>query len=136
MIPRGIRNNNPGNLERNGVKWQGLSKRQMDSRFFQFDTPVMGIRAMMKVLLTYQRRHNLNTVRQIIYRWAPPHENNTLAYVTKVADALQVKPDAKIKVATHLVELATAIIQHENGKQPYPPNMLEEAYMLALDGHL
>jgi hypothetical protein len=32
--PRGIRNNNPGNLRRNSDPWQGLAERQGDVEFF------------------------------------------------------------------------------------------------------
>jgi hypothetical protein len=34
--PRGIRNNNPGNLRRNSDPWQGLAERQGDVEFFTF----------------------------------------------------------------------------------------------------
>ena len=48
-IPRGIRNNNPGNIKKNGVDWDGLSEEQTDNTFFQFDDPVYGIRALTKI---------------------------------------------------------------------------------------
>ena len=41
MIPRGIRNHNPGNI-RHGDKWQGLSAEQTDSSFCVFDAPEYG----------------------------------------------------------------------------------------------
>lgn len=44
--PRGIRNNNPGNIRRNGDPWQGLAETQGDKEFFTFTTPVYGIRAL------------------------------------------------------------------------------------------
>jgi hypothetical protein len=34
--PRGIRNNNPGNIRRNADPWQGLAERQGDVEFFTF----------------------------------------------------------------------------------------------------
>jgi hypothetical protein len=34
--PRGIRNNNPGNIRRNSDPWQGLAERQGDVEFFTF----------------------------------------------------------------------------------------------------
>jgi hypothetical protein len=38
-----------------------------------------------RTLITYQDKHGLRSIRQIISRWAPPVENNTNAYVRAVA---------------------------------------------------
>lgn len=118
QLPRGYRNHNPGNIDRTAERWIGMSKDQSaDSRFAVFDSPEYGIRALMRLLITYQDRHNLRSVRGIINRWAPPVENNTGAYVNKVAGALGVGPDDEID--THdrdtTVALAKAIIRHELG---------------------
>lgn len=117
-LPRGIRNNNPGNI-RKGQKWRGLAKEQNDPAFDTFTTAEYGIRALAKVLLTYERKYGLNTVRGIIGRWAPPNENNTTAYVNHVAALLSVDPDQVVSVREKLPLLIPAIIQHENGIQPY-----------------
>jgi hypothetical protein len=117
--PRGIRNNNPANLENNGIPWQGLAPVQSDSRFYQFQTPEYGIRAAARVLKTYQNKYGINTVRGVIERWAPPHENNTDSYVNHVASVLGVGPDDSINIAAYLVPLTEAIIVHENGQNPY-----------------
>lgn len=53
-IARGERNNNPGNI-RHGSKWQGLSAEQTDKDFCQFISPEYGIRAIYKLLQTYQK---------------------------------------------------------------------------------
>ena len=68
--PRGIRNNNPGNI-RHGQNWQGLNPegRNIDPAFCVFKSPVFGIRALAKVLMNYKKIHGLNTVRQIISRY-------------------------------------------------------------------
>lgn len=117
---RGYRNNNPGNIRRSADKWQGLSPTQSDAAFFQFIAPQWGVRAMAKILLTYRSKYGLETVRDIINRWAPPIENNTSAYVSSVSAALSVKPDERIDVSLRLVELVRAIIRHENsGPVPY-----------------
>jgi seryl-tRNA synthetase len=56
--PRGIRNNNPGNIRRNGDPWQGLAERQGDVEFFTFKTiPIYGIRALARTLIAYQDKH-------------------------------------------------------------------------------
>lgn len=53
-IARGERNNNPGNI-RHGSKWRGLSIEQADREFCQFVSPEYGIRAIYKLLQTYQK---------------------------------------------------------------------------------
>lgn len=122
-LPRGIRNCNPGNIRHSEAMWQGLVKRPTDPDFCQFETPTDGLRALMRILLTYYRRHGLNTVRKIIGRWAPPNENNTDAYITMVAESVGVLADDVIDVDKPgvLVALSRAIVRHENGKPPGTP---------------
>lgn len=126
--PRGIRLNNPGNLEKNGTPWQGLAADQPDERFYKFDDAAWGIRAMARTLITYQDTHKINTVKGIINRWAPPHENDTRAYVLHVSQLLEVSPDQPIDVHQHAVmaPLVKAIIRHENGQQPYSDDVVNE----------
>lgn len=132
-LPRGIRNNNPGNIEK-GDPWQGLAKDQSgDSRFAVFESPKWGIRALARLLITYQDKHGLRTIRQIINRWAPPVENDTLAYAKAVA--AQVGRDIDDPVDVHRYEhaepIVRAIIQHENGQQPYDLKTINEGLRLA-----
>tara|TARA_B100000686_G_scaffold296912_1_gene328828 strand:+ start:1206 stop:1793 length:588 start_codon:yes stop_codon:yes gene_type:complete len=117
-LPRGIRNNNPGNIRHSKDVWQGQSKTQTDSAFVQFNDPVYGLRALMKLVLNYQRKYGLNSVKKIIDRWAPPVENNTDAYITNVAQHMGVKPTTPIDLEDHttLIRLAKHITLHENGK--------------------
>ncbi len=131
--PRGIRNNNPGNLRRNGDPWQGLAERQGDVEFFTFKSAIYGIRALARTLIAYQDKHGLRTIRQIISRWAPPNENNTNAYIRAVAadtgqDADQIFDMHRFD---HLLPLAKAIIRHENGQQPYTDVELTKGLVLA-----
>ena len=120
--PRGIRNNNPGNI-RWGDDWKGLvpETQRTDKSFCQFTKPEYGIRAMIIILRNYQRRHGLNTVSGIINRWAPANENDTQAYINSVARCVSVTPDQKIDVTDSrvMIPLLEAIIKHENGAQPY-----------------
>jgi hypothetical protein len=131
QVPRGIRNNNAGNLEKNGIQWQGLADQQTDSRFYQFKTPVYGIRALARVLKTYADGHGINTVRGVIERWAPSHENNTDSYVNHVASVLGVNPDETINLHHYLMPLTEAIIIHENGYNPYSLELISEGVQLA-----
>lgn len=120
--PRGIRNNNPGNI-RWGQKWQGLAEngREQDSSFCVFKSPEYGIRALAKLLQNYQTLYGLNTPRKIISRYAPPNENQTQAYIQSVALQLGIQPDSTADL-THdgtLMVFIKAIIRFENGVQPY-----------------
>lgn len=135
---RGIRNNNPGNIDKSASAWKGKvpHSRNTDSRFEQFEntdgTPghVWGIRALYRTLLTYRNTHNLKTVRGIINRWAPSSENNTAAYVAEVAKAVGKGEGAELALSDYPA-LVAAIIKHENGVQPYPAADINKAIALA-----
>lgn len=124
-VPRGIRNNNPGNIEK-GDPWQGLAEDQSaDERFAVFSAPVWGIRALARTLLTYRNRYGLRTPEQIISRWAPATENDTAAYIDHVARAAGIAPTAPVTDA-ELPAVVAAIIKHENGINPYPADLIAE----------
>ncbi len=132
-VPRGIRNNNPGNLRRNGDPWQGLAERQGDIEFFTFKDAIYGIRALARTLIAYQDKHGLRSIRQIVSRWAPPTENNTNAYVRAVAADTGLDADQSLDMHRfdHLLPLTKAIIRHENGQQPYTDAQITKALILA-----
>ena len=136
QLPRGIRNNNPGNI-RHGSNWQGLNpnSRNIDPAFCVFTSSVYGIRALAKVLINYKKIHSLNTVRQIISRYAPPNENQTTAYIQSVAKQLGVVPDAVIDIEERgiLTVFIKAIIRMENGIQPYSDPTIQQGIDLCLD---
>lgn len=131
--PRGIRNNNPGNLRSSKDPWQGLAKDQPDKDFFVFSTPIYGIRALARTLIAYQDEHNLRTVGQIINRWAPASENNTAVYIAAVAKDTGFKADQSLNMHDYrdLKPFVTAIINFENGQQPYTSAQVDKALVLA-----
>lgn len=129
--PRGIRNNNPGNI-RHGDSWQGLALNQSDSDFCVFTSPEYGIRAMARIIINYRKRHGISTIHGIISRWAPPSENNTEAYIRAVSDACHVQPTDVIDVKEYLPDIISAIIKHENGVQPYNATTLQRGITMAL----
>ncbi len=137
MASRGYRNNNPGNIDRTGVPWQGEDRsaaaRQREKRFCVFAAPEFGFRAMARTLLTYQRKHGLRTVRQIIHRWAPPVENDTGAYAHAVARAIGVGLDQDIVLAQRrvMLPLVRAIARHENGGDLWPDEVIVRGLNLA-----
>lgn len=85
QLPRGLRNNNPLNIRHTtgAQPWQGQTGN--DGKFCIFESMEMGYRAAFRVLNTYNRKHNIYSVREIIYRWAPPRDHNkTRAYIERV----------------------------------------------------
>lgn len=142
MSARGIRNNNPGNINFDQAqfdrdKWLGEVglEDHPQARFTTFEAPIYGIRAVGKILLTYQRRYGLKTVREIVTRWAPPVENDTGSYVDFVAGCMSVDPDEDIDLPTRAAEftaLTAAIIRMENGQEPYTREEIADALTLAL----
>lgn len=116
--PRGIRNNNPGNIEARETRWQGQAG--SDGRFAKFTTPEHGLRALSRDMQTKMGR-GLTSVRSILNTYSPPSENNTAAYIAAVSRVLGVSPDARLDPndVQMRVKLMAAIIQHENGQQPY-----------------
>jgi len=133
VLPRGLRNNNPGNI-RLGDRWQGLVSMQIDKDFCQFRTCEYGIRAMAVILRsTYYRKRHRDTVALIISAWAPPTENDTDAYQQSVASVLGTGPDDTINLERDITLslLISAIIKHENGIQPYTAKQLVAGIKLA-----
>lgn len=132
MTPRGIRNNNPGNI-RHGDKWRGLADKQTDASFCVFKAPEWGIRALVKILRNYQTKHGLKTVESIINRFAPQIENDTSSYILSVCQVLDVKPRDVIDVFEPgiMINLLKAVIRHENGIQPYSDEILKKSLELA-----
>jgi hypothetical protein len=137
MLPRGVRNGNPGNIDRCGVPWQGEDRtdaaRTREQRFCVFLQPQFGFRAMARVLLTYRDKHGLNTVRQLIHRWAPPVENDTGAYVRAVAKAIGVDPDQHLELGTQrvMLPLLRAIAHHEQGGDHWGDDVIVSGINLA-----
>lgn len=129
--PRGIRNNNPLNIERTATQWIGMAPYQADQRFITFDSPAYGIRAAARILKTYETKHGLNTVAGIINRWAPPIENDSGAYIEHVAKYLGVAPNEQIDVSARLPELIAVMTVHENGINPYSPELIAQGVALA-----
>lgn len=116
--PRGIRNNNWGNVTQlsHGQQWAGQTG--VDSGgYVQFATPQDGIKATITNLQAYAQHHGLNTVAGIISRWAPPSHNDTAAYIAGVSRGLGVDPHQPLDMSNPQVlnGLAHGIFTVENG---------------------
>jgi hypothetical protein len=137
---RGLRNNNPGNIDHNPTtKWVGQLAHdpKIEARFCRFDRPENGIRALGKTLLTYYRKHGLNTAAGIIGRWAPPVENNTAAYVRSVESALWAKGLGRsgpldLESPAVLGCLVRSIMRQEIGGYPYDERVVDDGVRRAL----
>ena len=115
--PRGIRNNNPGNLIITNIKWQGKIpiKENTDGKFEQFRSVEYGIRAMAMDILNDIEKGK-NTIQKIVTEFAPPAENDTTAYINAVSKATGIKPSETIKPTPQILSaLIQAHIQVENG---------------------
>lgn len=133
-LPIGIRNNNPGKI-RWGSNWNGLdeSGKKKDKSFCVFIAPEWGIRALTKLILNYDRLYNVNTVKEIITRYAPSNENDTEAYIAHVCKVGGFEKDEELNVTDKevMIYLLKGIILHENGVQPYSDEILEKGMFLA-----
>lgn len=124
-LPRGLRNNNPGNI-RYGKFAQAQGAVGKDSGGFAvFQSAEDGLRAMGELLRSYARR-GLNTVRGVLNRWAPPSENDTGAYVGAVSKRLGVTEDQALDMSDPKViaGLTAEITRHENGRNPFAPDTI------------
>lgn len=130
---RGVRNNNPGNIQKSATPWSGKVD-GTDARFETFDTPESGIRALAKNLLSYQDKHGLNTIQDIVTRWAPASENNTAAYVAAVAKDTKLDPTQPLNLrdGDTLKRITAAVIKHENGGNPYSDSVVQAGIGKAL----
>lgn len=132
-MTRGLRNNNPGNIDDDGTNWEGLSSPRNDGRFLIFSSPAYGIRAMARILSNYVAVDGVSpTVTDIITRWAPPSENDTASYIADVQQHMGLAPGSdSVNLSTDLPALVAAIIQHENGIQPYSGATIAQGIALA-----
>lgn len=142
---RGFRNNNPGNIDYNPRNpWQGQLPPDpaIENRFARFDTAENGIRALAKLVLAYRGKDGMagiggsgiDTVREVINRWAPGVENDTEAYIKAVAAGVGAQPNQPIDLRNYrtLIAITTGIIKHENGGVPYAPEVIADGVRRAL----
>ena len=121
-IARCIRNNNPLNIRRGTARWKGMSKREDDEDFEQFETMAYGWRAAFILLgRTYYEKYHLNTIQKIISRWAPACENKTDAYMMYVAINVGINecdplPSPKLAPAIWM-RIAWAMFEVEAGRK-------------------
>jgi hypothetical protein len=111
--PRGIRNNNPGNIRYGDFARSAGAVGADSGGFAVFSDMQTGVEATAKLLRSYTAR-GFNTIRKIVSRWAPANENDTQAYIAAVAKQLGVSADTVLS-GDQLQGVAGSIFQHENG---------------------
>ncbi|CAI1594028.1 lytic transglycosylase [Serratia fonticola] len=133
--PRGIRNNNPGNLNYVGQNGAQLED-HATPRFAKFKTAFDGFTALGKQIKAYYTGtskaagyQKLQSVEDIISRFAPPKENNTQKYIDKLSKMMGVGRGETLNIHDPqvLAMLMNGITQIENGKNPYAPEMVLKA---------
>lgn len=112
-LPRGVRNNNPGNLDFAG---QAGATKESGGRFAVFGNMRQGVAALGRQIGLYISRGK-NTIRKIIETYAPKGENNTAAYISAVSRFMGLDPDVPLNPSdtNQLMSLVKAIITHEEG---------------------
>ena len=129
----GIRLNNPGHIEK-GDPWQGLAEEQLHSRFATFESPVWGLRAIARTLITYNDKYGIRTASGLTNRWAPPEDNNpTSEYAKFLANKLKrgVNEAYDVYDPDTLRTLMEGIVRFETGQQPYTKEQYDRALELA-----
>lgn len=153
-LPRGYRNNNPGNIEYSKKNpWQGLddppieieTKTSGKPRFCRFKDPKWGIRAIARVIITYHDKtanseNPVDTISEVIKRWAPAIENNTIAYISAVTKRHRKGANEPLNFHDYddLMPLVKGIIEHELGsharygrREWYSQDIIDEGLRLA-----
>lgn len=123
----GFRNHNPGNL-RDASNATGRNK-----GFSTFSSDEDGLAAMARQLMLYGDRGN-NTPGGILHTYAPRTENKTQQYINDVS--ARTGYDSRQRLDLHnpevLKNLMAAMIQHEQGSQPYTEEQLKNAIQSAI----
>ncbi|WP_215271243.1 lytic transglycosylase domain-containing protein, partial [Escherichia coli] len=115
-LSRGIRNNNPGNLNFAGQKGATMESGP-NARFASFPTMLEGIAALDRQVMLYLKRGK-NTIDQIIDIYAPSSDgNNTSSYKNYLSQYTGLGVKEKIDGSNFEImrKLIQGIINHENG---------------------
>lgn len=110
-----LKNRNYLNLKTpsNGDRWKGQIGEDPFGHAI-FESPAWSIRAGAITLRTYERKHGIKTVTDLVHRFA---EGNREPYIKHLCKALGVKPDQKISLTKRLPELLKAMVYFETGQK-------------------
>lgn len=142
-LPRGIKNNNPLNIEfSKSNNWHGQLKynKIIEPRFCRFSDTMWGYRCAAIILRKYINVYKCNTITKIVERWAPSTDNNnTKAYIATVVKLSDVAADTVIKFDDMVTMLrimsAMTVVECGNNWDPQRNNNLWDGlykgYMMA-----
>ena len=128
---RGLKNNNPGNIKVGGEKWEGVVGN--DGPFLVFKSMDYGLRAMTKLLSTYQTKYGLNTIEQIITKFAPKSDKNpTEKYIAEVSKYMGIARTDKINLKNDktMLDLVNAMVRMETGRD-LPDSVVKNGIAMA-----
>ena len=120
--------NNPFDLRDEGIPWKGLIGAK--DRFCEFDTIEHGLRAGFRDIHTAWKMDGLNSIRQIVSKYAPPSENDSTAYINAVCKETNLGPDdpLQLDVPENLCALGMAVLRQEQGKVDPSYNLTQAVY--------
>jgi hypothetical protein len=135
-LPLGLRHNNPLNVRplANHQTWRGQVG-VTGSNFCIFATADEGIRAGALNLRNYQRFHGIDNLVKIVRRYAPAEDqNDEVAYVKSLENQTGWNAFQRLDLQDRhtLANLVRAMIRHEQGVQPFPPEVIQAAVDNAL----
>ena len=134
----GKRNKNPLNIRYNASNdWFGRDRKEGTPEGFEtFISTAHGVRAADKVLENYSE-YGINSVREVINRFAPPNENDTDGYVDFVAKELGIGADDRINLRNPQTrtELLKAMVQMESPDVTLTDDQIASARLLNEDNY-
>jgi hypothetical protein len=112
---RAERNNNPGNLEFRGQN--GAVPEEGEGRFAKFQSASDGVAALVRQLQLYGNR-GLDSIKEIVEKYAPASENDTQAYIAALTKKLGVGANDTLDLNDPgtLSGLVRGISKHEAGR--------------------
>lgn len=129
-LPRGIRNNNPGNIILTNIPWEGKipTSQNTDGEYEQFTNIIYGIRAMIKNLYSYRDR-GLDTITRIVSTWAPDDAATVNNYIAFVSENTRVNPENRFPLDNMdaFYKLVASMAYFENGRPAVSPSQFEKA---------
>lgn len=129
--PRGVRNNNPGNLNfagQAGATLEGGS----NARFAKFGSMQEGVAALVNQIGLYGKRGK-NTIRQIVSTFAPSSENDTNAYIAAVSKQMGIGPDDTLDLnsAAQVQALVKAIVRQEGNASGVTDEQIAQGFAMS-----
>tara|TARA_Y100001937_G_scaffold118976_1_gene174047 strand:- start:69 stop:1805 length:1737 start_codon:yes stop_codon:yes gene_type:complete len=114
-VPLGIRQNNPGNI-RPGAGFYGETGQ--GGGYATFGTEDEGLRALARLMATYDDEYGINTLRGFASRFAPRSDNKLSFdnYVSYLGSTLGLDPDEEFDLKARRADLIPAVVGFEQGR--------------------